>query len=149
MPIETHLFIKGNDAESNIFEEELNEYSPSYAKAIDYTLYFSSHHFDLFDQDNWDNYKVTNTESDTLNHRLLLHSDDDEISACSSALKELSDRKLCVHFDHAQGLKLAVSDNAMQSPNDMMMYEFNNDDHWNRIDIVDHLNTAAARGIFV
>lgn len=151
----------GSDAEFDIFEQELNAFKASSVKAIDYTLYFSSHHFDINDKDNWESYKASpsqnNIESKILqqelsqlsNHRSLLDEDVlNEISACSSAFKELNDRKLCIHFDHEQGLKLAVSDNAKQAPNDMIMYEFDNDDHWNRIDIVDNLNMAAARGMF-
>ena len=41
-----------------------------------------------------------------------------------------------------------MTDNANEAPNDMMMMEFNNDDHWNRIEI-DNLHKAAARGIYM
>ena len=244
-----------HNAELDILDEEEKEFQHDHitaAKAIDYTLYFSSHHFDLMNEDDWDKYKIStrnidskqenansieddilqqerssllnlendddddddNDDSDKIDdyyqendnieetmkhalfhgHRLLLNELDgdedkeeyddyyyndmnydeyssdsdyydalyynyyiedesgsaqllDEINACSAEIEALNDRRLCVHWHHENGLKLGITDNANEAPNDMMMMEFNNDDHWNRIEMVDNLNKAAARGI--
>lgn len=236
-----------DNAQLNILNDEID-------KAIDYTLYFSSHHFDLMNEDDWDKYETStrnidykqdnanSIEDDILQqerssllnldddddydddydnvkvddyyqendnieetmkhalfhgHRLLLNELDDdnydemeeeyyydddnmyygdysldndyydalyynyyiedesgtaqlldEINACSAQIEALNNRRLCVHWHNENGLKLGMTDNANQSPNDMMMIEFNNDDHWNRIEMIDNLNKAAARGIY-
>eukprot|EP01083_Nonionella_stella_P190597 705852_1 len=215
-----------NFAESALLREEQNDYAHeaiSAAKATDYTLYFESRHFDLMNEDDWNEYKVStqpldskqaydNSLGDALlqqeeaklfiqhddynnapdqddyyqhlkmdkniqqtlqqalfhGHRLLSAQDDEdyddelyynyyktdhegqtqilnEIHACSQEIEALDDRKLCVHWHHDHGLRLGMTDNA-HTEEDTMMMEFNNDEHWNRVDIVDNINKAAARG---
>ena len=68
-----------------------------------------------------------------------------QIKACSESIESLNHRRLCVLWHQDEGLKLGMTDNADASaPSNMM--EFNRDSDWNRIDLVDNLGKAAARG---
>ena len=68
-----------------------------------------------------------------------------QIEACSDAIESLQNRRLCVHWHDDEGLKLGMTDNADASlPGNML--KFNDDGDWNRIDMVDNLGKAAARG---
>ena len=142
------------DEQEEEYDQDAYEYEDEYAYDYDnddeyeyddeyYNEYYIDEEDEDYDSDYYDELYYNYYMEDDEGEAQILK----EINACSKSIEALNNGRLCVQWHHENGLKLGMTSNANEAPNDMMMIDFNNDDHWNRIQMIDNLNKAAARGL--